>query len=54
MLLPRREPKAGERGDVSAPPGHCIGVIIQEKKEVFGVSEGVKNDSMEFWGIFSV
>lgn len=54
VLLPRREPKAGERGEVRAPSGHCVAMIIQEKKEVFRVSEDVKNKSMEFWGILLV
>ena len=39
---------------VCAPSGHGVVVIIQEKKEQFRVSEDVKNESMEFWGIFLV
>lgn len=54
MLLPRREPKAGECREVCPPSGHCIAMIIQEKKEVFRGSEDVKNESMEFGGIFLV
>lgn len=54
MLQPRREPKAGERGEVCAPSGHCVAMVRQEKKEVLRVSEDVKNERVEFWGIFLV
>lgn len=54
VLLPRLELKAGECREVCAPSGNCIAMIIQEKKEVFRVSEDVKNESMEFGGIFLV
>lgn len=53
VLPPQCEPKAGKWREVCAPSGHCTALIdTLEKEEIFGVSEDVQQERVEFGSIY--